>query len=82
MDLQMPEMDGLDTTRAFRREFGETEQPWIIAMTANAMTGDRDRCVEAGMDDYLPKPVRLKDLAAALDRARTHLEPRLVHPKP
>ncbi|MGH7790596.1 MAG: response regulator, partial [Candidatus Binatia bacterium] len=68
MDLQMPEMDGLEATRRIRATLRETG-PRIIAMTANAMHGDRDRCLEAGMDDYVSKPVRLDELRAALQRA-------------
>ncbi len=67
MDCQMPEMDGLAATRAIRAQERQTEIHLpIIAMTANAMPGDRARCLEAGMDDYLSKPVREADLAAML----------------
>ena len=69
MDCEMPEMDGFAATRAIRRSEGATVHPWIIAMTANAMNEDRARCLAAGMDDYLSKPVRLEELAAALKRA-------------
>jgi PAS domain S-box-containing protein len=66
MDVQMPELDGLDATRRIRQEFPPDRQPRIIAMTANAFAEDRDRCIEAGMDDYISKPVRKEALAAAL----------------
>ena len=57
MDMQMPEMDGLEATRQIRiRE--NIEQPIIIAMTANALVEDRARCIKAGMDDYIAKPVK------------------------
>ncbi|MDX1438819.1 MAG: response regulator, partial [Rubricoccaceae bacterium] len=69
MDVQMPEMDGLEATRHIRQTIPRERRPRIVAMTANAMQGDRDRCLEAGMDDYIPKPVRHEDLAAALDRS-------------
>jgi CheY-like chemotaxis protein/HPt (histidine-containing phosphotransfer) domain-containing protein len=69
MDLQMPEMDGLDATRQLRRHLSAARQPWIIAMTANAMQGDREICLSAGMDDYVSKPVRIEELVAALERA-------------
>jgi two-component system sensor histidine kinase/response regulator len=68
MDCEMPKIDGFEATRQIRgSESGEGRVP-IIAMTANAMTGDRQRCLEAGMDDYLSKPYRLKDLQATLER--------------
>jgi CheY-like chemotaxis protein len=71
MDMQMPEMDGLDATRALRaRQAADRPRPWVIALTANAMQGDRDLCLEAGMDDFLTKPIKGPELAAALVRAR------------
>jgi signal transduction histidine kinase/CheY-like chemotaxis protein len=68
MDVQMPEMDGLAATRHIRQNIPREKRPRIVAMTANAMQGDRERCLDAGMDDYIPKPVRHDDLSAALDR--------------
>ena len=67
MDIQMPEMDGLEATRALRARKGAS--PYIVAMTANAMKVDREQALEAGMDDFLSKPVRPNDLAAALELA-------------
>ncbi len=71
MDLQMPEMDGLEATRAVRAGWsGAPAQPWIVALTANAMQGDRELCLNAGMDDYVTKPLKLEELTAALTRAQ------------
>ena len=69
MDVQMPEMDGLETSRQIARICRPEKKPWIIAMTANAMQGDREACFEAGMNDYLSKPVRMPALRAVLERA-------------
>ncbi|MBI3160896.1 MAG: response regulator [Chloroflexi bacterium] len=68
MDVQMPEMDGLQATRQIRAKYPSARQPRIVAMTANAMQGDREMCLEAGMDDYLSKPIQVKDLQFALER--------------
>jgi CheY-like chemotaxis protein len=69
MDVQMPELDGLETTRRICRERLPGARPWIIAMTANAMQGDREMCLAAGMNDYVSKPMRVDDLIGALERA-------------
>jgi len=69
MDVQMPEMDGLEATRRLCVQYAAPARPYIIALTANAMAGDRERCLTAGMDDYLSKPVRLDILREALSRA-------------
>ena len=72
MDCQMPELDGLGATRRLRELAAQPDGgfacPFIIAVTANAMQGDRDRCMQAGMDDYLAKPVRTPQLKAVLER--------------
>lgn len=69
MDVQMPEMDGLDATRKIVTG-GFSVQPYIIAMTANAMEGDRQLCLDAGMNDYLSKPIRIDALKFALSKCR------------
>ncbi|MFM8770295.1 MAG: response regulator, partial [Rubrivivax sp.] len=69
MDVQMPELDGLAATRRIRAEGTPHGQPRIIAMTANAMQGDREACLAAGMDDYVTKPIRVDALADALQRS-------------
>jgi signal transduction histidine kinase len=70
MDVQMPEMDGLEATRRIRHELPAAQQPRIVAMTAAAFPEDRARCLEAGMDDYVAKPVGLEELAAVLRRVQ------------
>src|SRR5262245_58542963 len=70
MDVQMPEMDGLEASRTICARWAAGERPRIIAMTAEAMQGDRDKCLAAGMDDYIVKPVTLDRLAAALAKCR------------
>jgi len=67
MDVQMPELDGLEATRRIRRQWPD-RQIRIVAMTANAMAGDREACLAAGMDDYISKPIRPAELSAALER--------------
>jgi signal transduction histidine kinase/CheY-like chemotaxis protein/HPt (histidine-containing phosphotransfer) domain-containing protein len=70
MDVQMPEMDGLEATRRLRSLFPSAQQPQVIAMTANAMQGDREMCLAAGMDDYISKPIRIEALVEALSKSR------------
>ncbi len=74
MDVQMPEMDGLEASRQLCARFSRMERPRIIAMTANAMAGDREICLQAGMDDYLSKPIRLEQLRAALQNVQPHVD--------
>ncbi len=70
MDIQMPLMDGLTATRSIRREIAADRQPAIVALTANAMPGDREICIEAGMDDYLAKPLRMQKVRRVLSDCR------------
>jgi CheY-like chemotaxis protein len=70
MDIQMPEMDGLEATRFIRNRLPSASQPRIIAMTAYAMKGDREQCLAAGMDDYIGKPVKIEDLKRVLERMK------------
>jgi two-component system, sensor histidine kinase and response regulator len=75
MDCQMPQLDGFETTRRIRQAetvaaWGERPRQYIVAMTANAMEGDRERCLEAGMDDYISKPMRTAQLEAVIAQAR------------
>ena len=70
MDVQMPEMDGLEASRQLCQRYPAERRPRIIAITANAMQGDREMCLAAGMDDYLSKPIRDEELAQALARSK------------
>jgi CheY-like chemotaxis protein len=69
MDIQMPEMDGLEATKQIRGQGQPAKQPAIIAMTAGAMEGDREAALAAGMDDYVTKPIRVEELVSALEKA-------------
>ena len=68
MDVQMPEMDGLEATRQIRSLLPKERQPIIVALTANAMQGDRERCLEAGMNDYITKPLKVDDIDVVIRR--------------
>ena len=70
MDVQMPEMDGLEAARRICRRWPKEERPRLIAMTAYALEGDREWCLAAGMEDYITKPVRIEELVDALERSR------------
>ena len=74
MDVQMPEMDGLEAARRITSRWQPTERPRIVAMTANAMAGDREECLAAGMDDYLTTPIRVEALVAALSQSPARKE--------
>jgi len=74
MDVQMPEMDGLEATSCIRK-YSSPSKPWIIAMTAHAMLGDRQECLNAGMNDYISKPIRTEDIVKALNKYK-HLRGR------
>ncbi|MEG4842292.1 PAS domain S-box protein [Microcoleus sp. B9-D4] len=75
MDVQMPEMDGLEASRRICEQWPAHTRPWIIAMTANAMQGDRQVCLDAGMNDYISKPIRLEALNQALSQCPPNPEP-------
>jgi CheY-like chemotaxis protein len=68
MDIQMPKMDGLEAASQIRKRWPLAEQPCIIALTACALEGDRERCLDAGMDGYISKPVKIEDLREALGK--------------
>jgi two-component system sensor histidine kinase/response regulator len=81
MDCQMPEMDGFEATRQIRAREQSLEHPspwkepvYIVALTANAMQGDSEKCLAMGMDDYLSKPVRLSELQAVLGRSKLAIQ--------
>jgi CheY-like chemotaxis protein len=74
MDVQMPEMDGLAATREIVDRWPPGERPRIIAITANAMEEDREACFTAGMDDYVPKPIRMKELVRALSEVQKEVK--------
>ena len=80
MDCQMPEMDGYEATAAIVAQTENTHRPWIIAMTAHSMAGDREKCLDAGMNDYISKPARRAEITAALERRKlgSHLKPEVA----
>jgi PAS domain S-box-containing protein len=75
MDVQMPEMDGLETTRRIVQRWPRDKRPRLIAMTAYALEGDRERCLEAGMDDYISKPIRMEELVRGLEQSQPGRKP-------
>jgi signal transduction histidine kinase len=78
LDVQMPEMDGCSAAREILRRWSEEDRPRLVALTGAAMLGDREKCMEAGMDDYISKPVRIVDLRSAIERwGRESIPPKL-----
>lgn len=69
LDLRMPRLDGFGVARVLRERSGSDHRPWIIALTANALDGELERCLAAGMNDYVTKPIDLETLETALERA-------------
>jgi CheY-like chemotaxis protein len=67
MDIQMPEMDGFEATKQIIAQWGD-KKPLIVAMTANALSTDKDRCLEAGMDDYISKPVTIDQVKRGIEK--------------
>ena len=82
MDIQMPVMDGCEAARELRSTFPKDRQPWIIALTANVLETEKQRCFEAGMDDFLTKPLHQDALAAALKKFPRRKARREMHPSP
>jgi PAS domain S-box-containing protein len=84
LDVQMPVMDGLETAAEICRQWSREERPRLIALTANAMPGDRDACLRSGMDDYISKPIQVDELVKALTRGRVQgeLEEIILEPLP
>jgi len=78
MDVQMPEMDGLEATQAIRASEGKQKHTPVIAMTAHAMKGDRERCLQAGMDDYISKPIEPQELLNAIRKWTTSSPPKAI----
>ena len=68
MDVQMPGKDGIEATKEIRRALRSIDKPLIVALTANAMEEDKDLCLRAGMNDYLAKPISVKEIKGLLDR--------------
>ena len=73
MDVQMPEMDGLEATRQSCQGWAQATRPWTVAMTAHAMQGDREECLRAGMNDYISKPIRIESFVQALNNYKRSL---------
>jgi CheY-like chemotaxis protein len=78
LDIEMPEMDGIDATRHIRQLDTAHANPFIVAATANAMEGDRERYLAAGMDAYVSKPLRIDELVTSLEAAATHRAEKLA----
>src|SRR5262249_46144135 len=82
LDVQMPEMDGLAVARYVCQKWSPDQRPYMIAITANAMRGDREMCLAAGMDDYISKPVRGEELFSAIAKRRSFSDQMQSSPEP
>jgi len=84
MDIQMPEMNGLSATKQIRQNFSENSiaQPYIVAMTANALPNDRQVCLDAGMDDFISKPINIQELIRVLAQVGSTQKSKIQSPKP
>jgi CheY-like chemotaxis protein len=80
MDVNMPEMDGLEASRRIVNAHRREERPVIVAVTADALQGDREKCIQAGMDDYLTKPIRVADIQGVITKWRTASGPKEKDP--
>ena len=72
MDVHMPDMDGIEATRKICQKYKKEDRPYLIALTADVLQGDKEKCIAEGMDDFTGKPVKIPELERALERAYSH----------